>query len=455
MGRILFLAWMLFAITKLSDMAMRKIFFLAIMCFLLPRAANAATYDLAQAVAQAVKANPGIEAIQKQLETAKMNIGVAQSNFWPRAAVSLNTNRLQNVKNAQTYNSDNLSSYNWAKGLRVSWNLFSGLVHLTSLQQSVIRKDIAAERLRAARLELEANVQLQFLALLRSREDLKSAKESIARLEEQLKSAEAFVREGMAPYLNVLQNQTELASAQQRLIRVENDIRNAEVQLNRYLGLAPNEKVNYRGNLRDYAHGVKFSEEEAIKAAERGRPDLVIAKKSIEVAWKDMQIAMGQFLPRIDANYDNMGQSKDYDNAQYEDYTRTYWSAGLSFSWEFFSGGNTIFQTLSERKKAQGLRKEYEDAMANARSEVIRSLLDIQAAKDLIAASIKGVDAARESYAMADKRYATNTGTITELLDAQTRLTEAENAHSEALAQYQTSRARFFYSIDQDNPGLK
>ena len=53
MGRILFLAWMLFAITKLSDMAMRKIFFLAIMCFLLPRAANAATYDLAQAVAQA------------------------------------------------------------------------------------------------------------------------------------------------------------------------------------------------------------------------------------------------------------------------------------------------------------------------------------------------------------------------------------------------------------------
>ncbi len=63
------------------------------------------------------------------------------------------------------------------------------------------------------------------------------------------------MREGHGPYLNVLQNQTELASAQQRLIRVENDIRNAEVQLNRYLGLAPQprKRSTTRGNLRDYA----------------------------------------------------------------------------------------------------------------------------------------------------------------------------------------------------------
>ena len=54
-------------------------------------------------------------------------------------------------------------------------------------------------RHRQAKLELIANVQLQFLQLLKAREDLKSAKESITRIETQLKAAEAFVKVGVAP----------------------------------------------------------------------------------------------------------------------------------------------------------------------------------------------------------------------------------------------------------------
>ena len=42
------------------------------------------TFTLEQAVQYAMKANPGIESKVLQLEQAKMNIGVAQSYFWPR-----------------------------------------------------------------------------------------------------------------------------------------------------------------------------------------------------------------------------------------------------------------------------------------------------------------------------------------------------------------------------------
>ena len=93
--------------------------------------------------------------------------------------------------------------------------------------------------------------------------------------------------------------------------------------------------------------------------------------------------------------------------------------------------------------------------MSGARADVIRALLDITAARELIATSRKGVDAARESYAMANKRYMTNTGTITELLDAQLKLTQAENDASRALAEYHSARVRFFYYIGRENPGLK
>lgn len=95
----------------------------------------------------------------------------------------------------------------------------------------------------------------------------------------------------------------------------------------------------------------------------------------------------------------NMHSHKDYDSRRYRDYDRDYWSIGLNFSWELFSGGGTTFSSLAERKRAQSLRKEYEDAMSGARADVIRALLDIAAAHELVGTARIGVEAARESYA--------------------------------------------------------
>lgn len=413
------------------------------------------TYTMAQAVEEALRANPDIDAKRLMLENAKMNIGVAQSYFWPRVSVVWSSNRMKNYEEVNTYNSDNLSSYNWNKGLRINYPLFVGFAHLSGLQKSMLQSEMEQCRHQLACLELASNVQIQFLQLLKSREDLRAAKDSIKRLETQLASAEAFVEMDMAPYLNVLQNRTDLANAKQQLIRVQNDIRNSEVQLNRYLGKPDAENIRYVGNLKDISTHVGIKEADAIKESIANRPDLKIAAKSIEVAFKDMRIAMSQYLPRIDLNYDNMATSKDYDNGQYSGYTRNYWSAGITFTWEIFSGGQTTFSTLAEKKRAESLRKSYEEAVNNARTELIRSMLDINAARDLITASNSGLKAAREGYDMAVTRYETDTGTITELLDAQLRLTEAQNASASALWQLQTARSRLNFYLARHNPGLK
>lgn len=419
-------------------------------------AGSGQTFTLQQAVEEAIRANPSLEAKRLMLQNAKMNVGVAQSFFWPRISVIWSTNRLKNYEEVNTGNSDSLSSFNWNKGLRATYPLFAGFAHLSGLQKSLLQKDMQASAQRLAMLELAANVQQQFLQLLRSREDLKTAQDSIKRLETQLAAAEAFVEMDMAPYLNVLQNRTDLATARQNLIRVQNDIRNCEVQLNRYLARPDAEHIRYVGSLRDFpVKGAGLTEAEAIREALDKRPDLKVAEKSIEVAFKDMRIAMAQYLPRIDLNYDNMATSKDYDDGRYEGYTRYYWSAGITFTWEFFSGGQTTFQTLAEKKRAESLRKDYEEAVNSARAEVIRAILDIETARDLIKASQIGLKAAREAYEMAVTRYETDTGTITELLDGQLRLTQAENDAAAALWQCQTARSRLFFYLGRENPGLK
>ena len=420
------------------------------------RAVPGRSYTLEQAVQQAMKTNPSIEAKIRMLENAKMNVGVAQSYFWPRLTLVATSNHLQNYEEVETYSSDNLTGDTWSKGLRAQLNLFVGFAHLNNLQKSRLAVDVEEARHRQARLELACNVQLQFLQLLRLRQELKTAQDSVGRLKTQLKSAESFVDVGMAPYVNVLQNQTELAKAEQQVIRIKNDLRNTQVQLNKFLGFPPEAAIQYVGQLKDYAGTVGYTEESAVKTAVKHRPDLLIAQKSVEMAWKDMHITLGRFMPRVDLTYDNMSSSREYDDEQhYQGYTRNYWSAGLQFSWDIFAGGETTFQSLADRKRAQSLQKDFEDAMNSAQAEVIRALLDITAAKELITASAAGVKAARESYDMASTRYATHTGTITELLDAQVRLTQAEDDAIRALSDFHAARARFFFYIGRENFGLK
>jgi outer membrane protein TolC len=55
---------------------------------------------------------------------------------------------------------------------------------------------------------------------------------------------------------------------------------------------------------------------------------------------------------------------------------------------------------------------------------------------------------------MANQRYMTHTGTITDLLDAQLKLTQAEEDYNLALQEFQTARVRFFFSIGKENFGL-
>ncbi len=171
---------------------------------------------------------------------------------------------------------------------------------MSNLQRSFNRKDIAAEELRQAELELVANVQIQFFMLLQARRDLRYVKSSIKRITTQIEEAEAFVEVGMAPYANVLQNKVELSEAKEQLINTENAIRTAEIQLNHYLGYEQNQKIEYVGEIEDYPRKIDFDEQKALVLANKNRPDIRIAQKSIEAARKTMHSTAGEALPQVD-----------------------------------------------------------------------------------------------------------------------------------------------------------
>ena len=183
---------------------------LAVFVCLYSGSVRAASFTMEQAVSRALDVNPTIQSKLLVLEQARMNVGVAQSYFWPRVSIVASYNELQNRSEVQTYSSDDLSSKSWSQGWRLTLSLFAGFAHLNNVQKSLLQVDVEKARHRQARLELITNVQLQFLALLQAREDLATAEESVKRIRKQLEASEAFVRVDMAPYANVLQNRLEI-----------------------------------------------------------------------------------------------------------------------------------------------------------------------------------------------------------------------------------------------------
>ena len=416
---------------------------------------QAQSYDLKKAVEYALKANPTIESKLLAIEKAEMDFNTSLTAFMPKASLVWNWNKLEN--SGGTGSNEDYSNKSRNRGIRAQLSLFAGFMHLNSAGKALLAVDLEEARHRQARLELIGNIQLHFFNLFKAREDMKTVQESKKRIDTQLKAAKAFVDVGMAPYLNVLQNEVEMSKVNQQEIRVANTIRNAEVALNRFLGYGPGDAIQYTGSLKDFSGIIPYGEEEALDISMIKRPDLIIAQKSVAMALKQSHITAGRYLPTVNATYDNMRMNKAYTDDGYRgsDYGRRYWSVGMNVAWDFFDGGQTTFTYIADRKAASALRKDYEDAMAGARASVINSLLDAHSAKELIAVSSKGVDAAKESYAMANRRYQTSTGTITDLLDAQLNLTKAEEDRSAALAEYNSARSRFFYNIGIENIGLE
>jgi outer membrane protein len=65
------------------------------------------------------------------------------------------------------------------------------------------------------------------------------------------------------------------------------------------------------------------------------------------------------------------------------------------------------------------------------------------------------VEQAAEAYRMADARYRQQVGTMTDVLDAQAKLSQAEASLAEARSDYSISLSSLYAAIGEENPSLK
>ena len=415
------------------------------------RAFAAQSYSLSQAVETALERNFSVTAAEEEHKSRMHGRRAATSAFGPVLGTAYDYERRQHgVSRSGSLQDKEL--YTWR--VYLNQNVFAGFATLADYQQASLREESAAEGIRQARLELIRTVQEHFFLYLQAGEDVRSARDALERLQSQLASSQAFYDVGVSPRIDVLQAEVDVSTAESALLVAENAVATQKARLNTLLVLPLDADVEYAGTL-GYIPFTR-SLDACLTQAYLRRPDLIMAEKSVRIAEKDITKARSGLYPQVSAYgaWGSQGSDPKAAGSSVGPTRYNEWTVGLSAEWPLFEWGKTYFETRQATHQQSRVRAEAE----NLRQEVgfiikERTLAMTESAKRIKVAQ-KAVEQAKEAYRMADARYRQQVGTMTDVLDAQAKLSLAEAALAGARADYAIALSSLYAAIGEESPSL-
>ena len=417
--------------------------------FLSPSVKAGESYSMEGAVLHALEHNPDVESATFTVQAAESARKAARSAFGPELGVSYSYSR---------YNKDRPSRYEpnvTTMTVRVDQPLFTGFNLLNTYQKAALEEERQALQLEAQRLAVTADVQEAFVSHLKAQESIRSTHRTLERAKAQLAMARTAWNIGLRPRLDVLQAETDLAQTEALLIKYENERDVWLTRLNTLLNLPPDASVEYSGAL-DVAPFTRTLEACLGQALEH-RPDLLMARKSVEIALKDLGIVKSQFWPQVSAllGWSTSGSHLDAAGSRYTQKDYSYGEIGLSIDWTLFSSGRRMYLTQQAQRQISALEAAVRSAVNTCAYSVRSGLLSTQDAYRSVKVSQRAVVSARESYADAKMRYELQSGSYLDLLTAQSALSEAELAEISSRADCLIALARLYETMGELRPDLK
>ncbi len=412
------------------------------------------TLTLEDCVNLGIRQNPTMVSARKELLASESRVKSQRGAF----GAPVTTTYGYTHSGDQPMSSGAKSDYQdkWAFTLNISQPVFKGFELLSKYQKTKLQRESTEASLYNVELSLISKIQTSFLTLLQGRMEVKSKQDSVARLKSQLQVIQAFYQVGLRPRVDVLQAEVELANAEQDLLIAQNTVDSRAARLNTLLNLPIDKTVNYSGELTYLPFSMTL--DQCIAKADKDRPDLRIARKSVEIAEKDVTISESSFYPDItaDFNYKSSGGDPSVSKNKYNNNNRPdSWNVGANVNWELFSWGTTYYDAKRAEDNVKKIKADYENTKLEASYEIKDQLLSLKAAADRIGVGRKSVEAGREGYRMAMARYQAQVSTNNEVLNAQSRLSDSEAQLIQALSDYQVSLAKLYVAMGYKNPSLK
>lgn len=326
-------------------------------------------------------------------------------------------------------------------GVAVQQRVYSGGTVKAQRNAARVQREGTAAQERVVQAELILASQLTYWQAVAAQAALDTAAAHVRRAQRLVDDTDALRQAGMAVDADVYAAQSRLAMAQVDWIRRQAAAENALAQLRSLLHMDADTKLQLAD--RQAPDMAPPPDDAALVArALASRAELQVLDSRGQVL--DQQ-AMGIDGTRRPAVAATAGWELARPNQRYfpiEDAWHDSWHVGIVASWNVFDGGRA-------RHRADGIRHQ-RDALGEEREEQVRqiTLNVITARRDLIAATaaVDAAEAARKAAVARDRtateRYDAGLAPLSDVLDGQAELAEAELAVIRARADTAMARAR-------------
>lgn len=394
---------------------------------------------LEDCIQTALKNNPEAAATQWDIAAAGFRYEQAEAGLSPLTVFeggynhSLDPQRLMSAR----YNgeSGDFDRDMFRSDVIVKMPIFTGGRIVNEIAAADLLRKAEQHKLARTYDEIILNISAIFYSMLGQDKVIESLGFSIKVIQEHLKQVSELLSAQKASRLDYLRTEVRLADLKQNLVKEKNILAVQKCALSNLLGTECNAaSIFIEGGL-SFEPALSQSESLAIHDALTRRADYLSAKAKLEAQEKKIKIAKSAYLPQA-AIQGSYGFRSDA-SLNVEDTG----SLGVMVTMPIFDK-KTAPKISEEEAVLYAARKRLKKLELQIRHDIQTAVLDLDSGMERIKSIDKSIEQARESLRIERSRYDLGAGSMTDVLDAQSALLQAETAYYNAMVNINIAHAR-------------
>src|SRR5438876_1933655 len=400
-------------------------------------------FTLQEAVNFALKNYPAVRAAMERTSAAEAGIGLARTNYLPRADMLWQGNRasrnnilglllpnstIPSVSGPVLPTTSGRGAWGSAAGLLFSWEAFDFGRRRAEVDAAHAARDTLNAEAELTRLDVAVGTVNAYLTLLAAERTVEAAQADVERREVLAKSVGVLVDNQLRPGADASRANAELARAKANLARARQQQEISRAALADILAVADGNVEVQEGSLVSTLPQGTPSEKgvttHPLAAAQQGR---------VQEVKSELRVLEHSYYPKFNFQAAAYGRGSGANtDGTFAGGTsglgidRANWAAGLTITFPLLDVFSIRQRQAIQAANERGQEARYEQAVLDLTAQLRKAQASLDGARQVAEATPVELEAARQTETQVRSRYQAGLATIVEVSEAQSLLVESE-----------------------------
>lgn len=411
--------------------------------------------SLKDTVELALKANLGIKRSQEEINAAEAVRHSSMTKFLPTLGTSYNViyrNEERTQPSLLGAGRPIVTSPQDQYTFTTSFTqpIFTGFGLINEYKLSDLGLDRTEVASKLTRQDVVLDAKNAYFSVLKNQKLLEVAQQTVTSITSQKEVSENFYKVGLSPLNDLLQSQVQLANARQQLTTAQNNLEIARTRFNTVLRRSVNTPVLLVEEL-DYG-SFQASLDECLTEAQKNRLEIQVADLDIEIAGKQVKLTEKDYFPSVNFRGTYARTGDDWQAHGGEGISDSAgWNVEATATWDFWQWGRTGYGRKEKLARLAQSKYKKTEITDNINLEVKQAYLRTNEAEQNIVTIEKAVEQAKENLRITEEQYKEQVATQTDVLVAQTLLTQTMTNYYNALYDFKIANAVLMRALGRES----